>query len=203
MAETNIKDLKGWRKRHGLSQRKLANLTKINVITLRKVETGKSKPLAETLKKLQDAIKAIEAKPAAEVKPVVKPPAPKIDIKSWRLKHGLSQAKLAKLAKVSLNTICNVEAGKGKPLAGTLLKIEQAIKAVEDTPAREKKRKAVPKVKPARKIRVAKTKRKGRGKPRKTTETGPIKLSNIDLELFNQVLNMSEMEKVELLKKMM
>ena len=94
----------------------------------------------------------------------------------------------------SLNTICNVEAGKGKPRKGTLKKLQDAIKAVEDKPVREKKRKAVPMAKPAR---------EDRGRPRKTTETGSIKLSNVDLELFNRILNMSEGEKIELLKKMM
>ncbi len=107
------------------------------------------------------------------------PTQPIKDLKYWRKKHGLSQAKLAKLAKVSLNTICNMEVGKGKPRADTLEKIEQAIKAVEAKPAR-----------------------KG-GRPRNTIETGPIKLTNVDLELFSRVLNMSEGEKIELLKKMM
>ena len=209
MTETNIKDLKPWRKKHGLSQRKLANLAKINVITLRQIETGKGKQRVDTLKKLQDAIKVIEAKPVAEAKPAkakkrkatvevktaVKPPAPMIDLKSFRKRHGLFQAKLSKLAKVSLNTILNMEAGKGKPRTDTLEKIMLAIKDVEGKP--------VPKTKPTRKIRVVKAKRKGRGKSRKTTETGPIKLSNIDLELLNRILNMSESEKIELLKKMM
>jgi len=84
-------------------------------------------------------------------------------------------------------------------MKGTFLKIKQAIKAVADTPAREMKRKAAPKAKPTRKV----AKRKGRGRARKTTDTGPIKLSNVDLELFSRVLNMSEGEKIALLKKMM
>ena len=131
------------------------------------------------------------------------------DLKSWRKKYGLSQAKLSKLARVSLNTICNMEAGKGKPRGDTLAKITQAIKAVESKPAAEvkpakaEKRKAVPKAKPARKVHVVKVKRISRGRPRKTTKTSPIKLSNVDLELFNRVLNMSESKKIELLKKMM
>ncbi len=185
MAETNIKDLKFWRKKHGLSQRKLANLAKINVITLRQVETGKSKPRKDTSKKLQDAIKAIEAKPVAKP-PAKKPVTPMIDLKSWRKQFNISQAKLAKLAKVSLNTSCNMEAGKGKPRADTLKKIEQAIKAVEAKPVS----KAMPT-------------RKGHGRSRKTTETDPIKLSNVDLELLNRMLNMSGRQKLELLKKMM
>ena len=198
-------DLKSWRKKHGLSQAKLSKLAKVSLNTILNMEAGKHEPMKGTVQKLQDAIKAIEAKPAAEVKPVEKPPAekpatPVIDLQSWRKKHGLSQAKLSKLAKVSLNTILNMEAGKGKPRADTLEKIKQAIRAIEAKPAAEvkpakaKKRKAVPKTKPAR---------KGRGKSRKTTETGPIKLSNVDLELLNRILNMSESEKIELLKKMM
>ncbi len=195
MIKPPIKDLKQWRLKHRLSQRRLANLARINVITLRKIETWKSKPLKETLKKLQDVVKAIEAEPVlkakpakakkrkatVEAKPVAKPPAPMIDLKSFRKRHGLSQAKLAKLAKVSLNTILNTEAGKHKPMKGTLLKIEQAIKAVESKP--------VPKAKPATKVSA--------------TEVVPIKLSNLDLELIGRILGMSGRQKVELLKKMM
>ena len=92
----------------------------------------------------------------------------------------------------SLNTICNVEAGKGKPRKGTLKKLQDAIKAVEDKPVRHG---------PC--LRRGRRPREDRGRPRKTTETGSIKLSNVDLELFNRILNMSEGEKIELLKKMM
>ena len=206
---TPMIDLKSFRKKHGLSQAKLAKLAKVSLNTILNMEAGKHKTMKGTMLKLQDAIKAIEAKPVADVKPVIKPRAPMIDLKSFRKKHGLSQAKLAKLAKVSLNTICNMEAGKGKPRADTLKRIEQAIKAIEAKPAAEvkpakaKKHKAVPKAKPARKVRVAKAKRKSPGRPRKTTETSPIKLSNVDLELLNRVLNMNEREKIELLKKML
>jgi len=137
------------------------------------------------------------------------PTQPIKDLKSFRKKHWLSQRKLANLAKVSLETLRKVEAGKGKPRADTLEKIEQAIRAIEAKPAAEvkpakaKKHKAVPKAKPARKVGVAKAKRRSPGRPRKTTETGPIKLSNVDLELLNRILNMSEGEKIELLKKIM
>ncbi|NQT34472.1 helix-turn-helix transcriptional regulator [bacterium] len=204
MSTQPIKDLKSWRKQHGLSQKKLAELAKVSLNTICNVEAGKGKPMKGTVKKLEEVFKAVESKPSAktkltvEAKPVVKRKEPMIDLKSFRKKHGLSQAKLAKLAKVSLNTICNVEAGKGTPMKGTVKKLEEAFKAVESMPG-----KAVPKAKLTRMVRVTKAKRKGHDKPRKTIETGPIKLSNIDLELFNRVLNMSEGEKIELLKKMM
>jgi len=58
---------------------------------------------------------------------------PMKDLKTWRKQHGLSQKKLAELAKVSLETLRKVEALKGKPRADTLKKIEQAIMAAVKT----------------------------------------------------------------------
>jgi len=55
-------------------------------------------------------------------------------IRKLRIKEGLSQGKLARLADVSNNTIVNIEAGKqGNPTIETLKKIAKALNTpIED-----------------------------------------------------------------------
>ena len=101
------------------------------------------------------------------------------------MKHGLTLKKLAELAKISHETIRRIEAGTGKPQKRILGKLQGAIKAVEGKPE--------PLAKPREVKPVIK---------RKVTKASPIELTNLDLELIQRVLNMSDRERVELLSTM-
>ncbi len=50
------------------------------------------------------------------------------NIKNLRLKRGISQDRLSKLADLSLNTVVKVESGRNpNPTIGTLLKIARSL----------------------------------------------------------------------------
>ncbi len=148
------------------------------------------------------------------------------EIKARREKLNLSYTQLAKIAKISLATVQQVESGKQKPQSRTIKKITDALDYLEakgpeaiaaSVPMRKRGR---PRKKDAKKAAAKPTKAAAK-KPRKvkaapapkitkmtpeavTTEGSfPIKLSNIDLELINRILNMTGLEKIDLLKKLM
>lgn len=142
------------------------------------------------------------------------------DLKGWREKFGISQKKLADLAEVSLTTVRHFEMGKQKPQKQTIERIAEALKSFEGVKPRLDKRKRGPKPGRSRTITVATAAQespgtgKRRGRPPKVVEIPtpvpvkadknmPIKLSNIDLELINRILNMSGKQKLDLLKTLM
>jgi len=89
MDNFNVSDLKGWREKLVISQKRLAELAKISLTTLRQLEIGTHKPQGRTLKKIVDIMKGIESgalsmeevKPRrrrrkGSIEPVVEVPAP-------------------------------------------------------------------------------------------------------------------------------
>ena len=113
-------------------------------------------------------------------------------IKKMREKLHWSQQKLAELAGVHVNTIVRVESGNTKPQKQKLMSIMKALEAGE----RGKIPAAVKKI--LRKKRV--TPKKHRKLPAKPTIH--LGLSNIDLQLINHILNMTDKEKINLLIKL-
>lgn len=148
---------------------------------------------------------------------------PKLEaLKDWRNKFGLSQKKFSEIAQVSLETLRQIEIGKKrKPHKKTLKKIASAIADIEKTgaPVKEAKPPATveKEVKPG--VESKKTGKK-RGRPPKKAETAPavravkaaarpspsgepVMISNLDLELINRILSMSNKEKLTLLQELL
>ena len=71
MDNFNVSDLKGWREKLVISQKRLAELAKISLTTLRQLEFGTHKPQGRTLKKIFEVMKGIESGSLSmeEVKP--------------------------------------------------------------------------------------------------------------------------------------
>ncbi len=121
------------------------------------------------------------------------------DLKHWREKFGFSQKKFAEIANISLATLRQIEAGQQKPQQRSLKKIEVAFEKIADDPEF---------------LEMLKMESKDLGEMTQTLRSGPypkssgfpdgpIRLSNIDLELINRILNMSSHDKLELLKRIM
>jgi len=179
MNKQDLSNLKSWRKQHGLSQEKLARMAGIKLETYRKAELGRSKPIEATLSKLERAMSAVEAKTQTEKRTI---PTKLSELKSWRQRFGLSQKMLSALSKISLATVGLIEAGRIRPHKKTLEKLADTIVNVESGAEVIKT--------PKRRAVVDHT-------------AGQIRLSNIDIDLINLVLNMSRKKKIELLKTMM
>lgn len=142
------------------------------------------------------------------------------EIKSWREKLGLSQKKLSELAKISLNTIRQLEIGKHKPQQRTLKRLSEALNHYLEKDTTGEKADAKPKAPVAAGTAVKKEEKKvpkKRGRKPKSymsaTESAPtthasersgsIKLSNLDLELINRIFSMTNEEKLDLLRRIM
>jgi transcriptional regulator with XRE-family HTH domain len=174
------------------------------------------------------------------------------ELKAWREKQNMSQAKLARIAKISLQTLRQLEVGAHKPRGSTLRHLLDAIKGVE-TGAPEILEQLIDKRRgrkihaepaplaggeageapaPKRRGRPPKVRLPGeeapvrRGRPPKaltaptpapaplhipplspspfrvSPEAGRIRLSNLDLELINRILNMTAREKLDLLRRL-
>lgn len=127
------------------------------------------------------------------------------DLTSWRKKVGISQQKLAHIAKISLGTVRKIEAGVTKPHKKTLKKLKSAVKEIS-TKFQKPDESGVVKVRSS-----AKKADKGNQKERvivnevakSQAESAPISLTNLDLELINRILRMSGQEKLSLLQKLM
>lgn len=153
------------------------------------------------------------------------------DIKARRKKIKVSQQILAKAAKISLATLTQLELGNHKPQSRTIKKIITALEELEstssdapvvDTPKRKRGRprknsiaKTSTRTIKTKPVKVATDKPKKKPAslippvPEPVTTTAvsaevsqPIKLSNVDLELINRILNMSGAEKLDLLRKL-
>ena len=120
-------------------------------------------------------------------------------LKFWRGKRGLSQSKLAKLSNTSALTIGQLESGKRKGRGHTLGKILQALNLNDEdffamrepgmVPASLSSETPPLTAKPAEIT-----------KPAPLREGGTLRLSNLDLELLNRILNLDFHGKVEALK---
>ena len=113
-----------------------------------------------------------------------------MDLKSWRNLYRLSQFKLAKLAKVSLQTLYNIESKRVQPQKSTFDKLKRAIKLVET------ERKASPQsdqVAPEERAVITIEKVSA------PVLSVPIDLSNLDLELIQRVLRLDAAQKEALL----
>ncbi len=148
---------------------------------------------------------------------------PKLEaLKDWRKKFGLSQKKFSEIAQVSLETLRQIELGKKrKPHKKTLKKISSAIADIEKTgaPVREAK----PPAAIEKEVKTGVEKKitgKKRGRPPKKAGTvpaarvvkvavrpspsgEPVMISNLDLELINRILSMSNREKLTLLQELL
>ena len=124
-------ELKAWRTSYGISQEKLSTLAQLGINTIAKIESGVTKILPQTAIKLRRIIGQVES---GEI-PIAKP-EPIVDhmvgfdpneLKAWRKKHGISQDKLAKSAKLGINTILKLENGNRVEKA-TLLSVMQSVR---------------------------------------------------------------------------
>jgi len=125
------------------------------------------------------------------------------DLKSWRKKLGLSQQKLAQMARISLGTLRQIEEGSTKPHSKTLDKLSISVKELtKKFQGTEKLGKATT---PAKRTAKGRPKRSAAEKSitNHQVESGPILLTNLDLELINRILRMSGQEKLTLLQKLM
>ncbi len=121
-------------------------------------------------------------------------------LRFWRAKRGFSQSKLAKLAETSALTISQLESGKRKARGKTLEKILQGfnLSREEFFAMREKAAGAVTgeTIDTSSRLTVGHVE-PGSGAGR---ETAPLKLSNLDLELLNRILNLDFEGKIEILR---
>jgi transcriptional regulator with XRE-family HTH domain len=173
-------ELKSWREKLGLSQQRLAKFAKVSLATLRKLEVGGQKPQKRTLSKVFAAIKEIESDPTKVVKPprAVRRGRPKKEVAAPKPK-----ARRGRPPKVKAE----------KPPKPARVKAPR-VKAprVKAAPIKAAPVKAAP-VKPAP-VKPAPAKAPA-------VSSGPIRLSNLDLELISRILNMRDSEKLDLLKK--
>lgn len=63
MEQISFAELREWRRKYKVSQKKLADLANISVTTLQQLETDKHKPQRKTRKRILDAVKKIENSP--------------------------------------------------------------------------------------------------------------------------------------------
>lgn len=120
-------------------------------------------------------------------------------LRYWRFRKGYSQSKLAKLARVSALTIGHLESGKRKVREHTFNKILQGLGLSEAEFFAMREGEPISSLPPDDAI-GEKPVETGRTIPTLAKETTQIKLSNLDLELLNRILNLDFNGKVETLK---
>jgi len=121
-------------------------------------------------------------------------------LKYWRMKRSYSQSKLAQVTSTSALTIGQLESGRRKARGHTLNKILQGLNMTEaeffgmggGIPGAE------PAVAAAPAFEEAPVHHKAVAAPPR--EPGTLRLSNLDLELLNRILNLDFEGKVEVLK---
>ncbi len=118
-------------------------------------------------------------------------------LKYWRMKRSYSQSKLAQITGTSALTIGQLESGKRKARGHTLNKILQGLNMTEEEFFR--RHEGIPGAEPA----VVAVPEEAVVAPRPAApprEPGTLRLSNLDLELLNRILNLDFEGKVEVLK---
>ncbi len=169
MNEVKLPEIKTWRKKYRLSQKKLADLAKVSLATLRQVEIGgKHKPHKTTLRKIASTIEEIQkknplGKTAQPVEAVQKPEVEKPEA-STPEKPKKKDRKLKKAIKT-------IKPPRGKKAKAAIIEATQGRQLAEP---------------------AAKTK----------GDKGYLEISNLDLELMNRILRMTNKEKLELLQKL-
>jgi transcriptional regulator with XRE-family HTH domain len=121
-------------------------------------------------------------------------------LKFWRAKRGYSQSKLAKLSETSALTIGQLESGKRKGRGKTLGKILQGFNLTEEEffAMREG---TIPPGATAEAVIPTVVKPTDAPKPAAAPkEVGSLRLSNLDLELLNRILNLDFEGKLEALR---
>ncbi|NQT34219.1 helix-turn-helix domain-containing protein [bacterium] len=143
-------------------------------------------------------------------------------LKDWRKKFGLSQKKFSEIAQVSLETLRQIEIGrKRKPHKKTLKKLRTAITDIEKKgapiteakppsavekkvkPGVEKKKTGKKRGRPPKKAGTAPPARAVKAAVRPSPSDKPVMISNLDLELINRILSMSNKEKLTLLQELL
>ena len=130
------------------------------------------------------------------------------DLKTMRENFNLSQTRLAELANISLTTLRQLETGQQKPQKRTIKKIFETFERISNDPESIKSRNSS-KSFPDEDYSSSMSNSKKKSITAKTFHTGsefihhPIRLTNIDLELINRILNMSGQDKLELLRKLL
>jgi len=121
-------------------------------------------------------------------------------LKYWRMKRSYSQSKLAQITGTSALTIGQLESGKRKARGHTLNKILQGLNMTEGEffGMREGIPGTEPAVAPAPAVEEAPAPSRAVAAPPR--EPGTLRLSNLDLELLNRILNLDFEGKVEVLK---
>lgn len=116
-------------------------------------------------------------------------------LRYWRAKKGFSQARLAKLANTSALTISQLESGKRKGRGKTLEKILDGFKLGREEffSMRGEARSAA---ESADAVISGESAKFGPAKK----ESASLRLSNLDLELLNRVLNLDFEAKLETLR---
>jgi transcriptional regulator with XRE-family HTH domain len=143
------------------------------------------------------------------------------ELQAWREKLVISQKRLAELAKISLTTLRQLEAGSHKPQQRTLKKIFEIMKSIESgdlsmedvKPRRKRRSDAAELATPAPVMSLAPV---VPATPPVATHSSTvhalsgavaphssIQLSNLDLELINRILNLGGREKLALLERML
>lgn len=121
-------------------------------------------------------------------------------LRFWRAKRGFSQSKLAKLAETSALTISQLESGKRKARGKTLEKILQGfnLSREEFFAMRERTTGVVT----GETIDASTGLTVGHVEPSAgpAKEGAALKLSNLDLELLNRILNLDFEGKIETLR---
>jgi len=178
MDELRTTELKTWREKHNMSQAKLARIAKISLQTLRQLEVGAHKPRGSTLRHLLDAIKGVETG-APEIMEQL------IDKRRGRKVH-------AEVAP---------EAGGEAPVPKRRGRPPKVRLPGEEVPVR---RGRPPKIKtaPAQTPIPAPISAPIQSPFRISPDAGRIRLSNLDLELINRILNMTAREKLDLLRRL-
>jgi transcriptional regulator with XRE-family HTH domain len=123
-------------------------------------------------------------------------------LKYWRMKRSLSQSKLAHITGTSALTIGQLESGRRKARGHTLNKILQGLNMTEAEffGMREGIPGAEPAVAAASALVVEEAPAPQRAVAAAPREPGTLRLSNLDLELLNRILNLDFEGKVEVLK---
>jgi len=121
-------------------------------------------------------------------------------LKYWRKKRGYSQSKLAELAGTAALTISQLETGKRKARGKTLEKILAGLKvnrgeffAMREAPPSSAGTEAEP-------VKTAASPVAERKESAASRDVSSIRLSNLDLELLNRILNLTFDEKLVALK---
>jgi len=183
MEEFKVTDLKSWREKLTLSQKRLAELAKISLTTLRQLEIGSHKPQNKTLKKIWEVMKAIESGALSMTE---------IKTRRGRKSAAAPAPAPAPAAVVAKPTPAAPPVAAPKPAP-------VPAPAVKPAPAPA----PAPKPAPAPVPRPAPAPAPTAAPAVPARGTVPIQLSNLDLELINRVLNMSGREKLALLEKLM